>query len=294
MPTITFKVSDGQKYNFLWVLLNPNYNEENNWSVEYGICDIYDEYAIVRNYTEGKFERVYYVKNDETDSLEITKKEDCFIIDVNAAEKAALDALHALNENTYEAIDVKFQDLNSSLETAKTDLATANTAIENLDNNVQELSNQNSEFSTKIEELTSENSTLKTEKEEAQALYNEVNDKFTNASNDLVAAQSTIAALTEERDALATYKKNIVDNEKRTIIENYSDQLDAEIIKPYLENLDNYTAKQLDMELTYELKVARPDMFTKTPVVTTTYIPKDTTTQVGGLEALLSKYEKKQ
>ena len=294
MPTVTFKVSDGQKYNFLWVLLNPNYNEENDWAVEYGICDVYDEYAIVRNYAEGKFERVYYVKNDETDSLEITKKEDCFIIDVNAAEKAALEALRALNENTYEAIDVKFQDLNSSLETAKTDLATANTAIENLDNNVQELSNQNSEFSTKIEELTSENSTLKTEKEEAQALYNEVNEKFTNASNDLVAAQSTIAALTEERDALATYKKNIVDNEKRTIIENYADQLDAEIIKPYLENLDNYTAKQLDMELTYELKVARPDMFTKTPVVTTTYIPKDTTTQVGGLEALLSKYEKKQ
>ena len=294
MPTVTFKVSDGQKYNFLWVLLNPNYNEENDWAVEYGICDVYDEYAIVRNYAEGKFERVYYVKNDETDSLEITKKEDCFIIDVNAAEKAALEALRALNENTYEAIDVKFQDLNSSLETAKIDLATANTAIENLDNNVQELSNQNSEFSTKIEELTSENSTLKTEKEEAQALYNEVNDKFTNASNDLVAAQSTIAALTEERDALATYKKNIVDNEKKTIIESYSDQLDAEIIKPYLENLDNYTAKQLDMELTYELKVARPDMFTKTPVVTTTYIPKDTTTQVGGLEALLSKYEKKQ
>ena len=294
MPTVTFKVSDGQKYNFLWVLLNPNYNEENDWAVEYGICDVYDEYAIVRNYAEGKFERVYYVKNDETDSLEITKKEDCFIIDVNATEKAALETLRALNENTYEAIDVKFQDLNSSLETAKIDLATANTAIENLDNNVQELSNQNSEFSTKIEELTSENSTLKTEKEEAQALYNEVNDKFTNASNDLVAAQSTIAALTEERDALATYKKNIVDNEKKTIIESYSDQLDAEIIKPYLENLDNYTAKQLDMELTYELKVARPDMFTKTPVVTTTYIPKDTTTQVGGLEALLSKYEKKQ
>ena len=294
MPTVTFKVSDGQKYNFLWVLLNPNYNEENDWAVEYGICDVYDEYAIVRNYAEGKFERVYYVKNDETDSLEITKKEDCFIIDVNAAEKAALETLRTLNENTYEAIDVKFQDLNSSLETANIDLATANTAIENLDNNVQELSNQNSEFSTKIEELTSENSTLKTEKEEAQALYNEVNDKFTNASNELAAAQSTIATLTEERDALATYKKNIVDNEKRTIIESYADQLDAEIIKPYLENLDNYTAKQLDMELTYELKVARPDMFTKTPVVTTTYIPKDTTTQVGGLEALLSKYEKKQ
>ena len=108
MPTIMFKVSDNQKYNFLWALLNPNYNEENNWAVEYGICDIYDEYAIVRNYAEAKFERIYYVKDDETDSLEITNREDCFIVDVNASEKAALTALHAMNENTYEAIDAKF------------------------------------------------------------------------------------------------------------------------------------------------------------------------------------------
>lgn len=93
MPTITFKVSDSQKYDFLWSLLNVNYCEENGWVVEYGICEIYDEYAIVRNYAESKFERVYYTKNDETDSLEITNREDCFIVDVNASEKAALVAL---------------------------------------------------------------------------------------------------------------------------------------------------------------------------------------------------------
>lgn len=293
MPTITFKVSDNQKYNFLWALLNPNYNEESGWIVEYGICDIYDEYAIVRNYAESKFERVYYTKNDETDSLEITNREECFIVDVTAAEKAALTALHAMNENTYEAIDAKFENLNNELATANTDLATANTAIENLDNNVFDLTNQNSEFSTKIEELTSENSTLKTEKEEAQALYTEVNDKFTNVSNEFAAAQLTIETLTAERDALAIYKKNIVDNEKRTVINSYSEQLDAEIIASYTANMDNYTAEQLDMELTYKVKVTRPDLFAKTPVGTTTYIPKDTNPSVGGLEALLSKYEKK-
>ena len=286
MPTITFKVSDNQKYDFLWSLLNVNYNEESGWIVEYGICDIYDEYAIVRNYAEAKFERIYYVKNDETDSLEITNREDCFIVDVNASEKAALTALHAINENTYEAIDVKFEALNN-------DLTTANDTIKTLEGDVENLSTQNSEYSTKIGELEGNISTLNTEKETVQALYNEVNDKFTNASNELAAAQSTIDALTAERDELATYKKNIVDAEKRNVINGYSEQLDAEIIASYTANMDNYTAEQLDMELTYKVKVTRPDLFAKTPVVTTTYIPKDTNPPVGGLEALLAKYERK-
>jgi hypothetical protein len=292
MPTITFKVSDNQKYDFLWSLLNVNYNEENGWIIEYGICDIYDEYAIVRNYAEAKFERIYYVKNDEADSLEITNREDCFIVDVNASEKAALAALHAMNENTYEAIDAKFEEIKTELSTAQTDLATANTTIEELNNNVTELSNENSQFSTKIEELEGTISTLNTEKETAQTLLNEVSDKFTTASNDLVVAQSTIDALTAERDALATYKKNIVDTEKKNIINSYSDQLDADIIKTYTDGMDNYTAEQLDMELTYKVKITRPDLFAKVPTGTH-YIPKDTTPQVSGLEALLSKYEKR-
>lgn len=293
MPTISFKVSDNQKHNFLWALLNPNYNEECGWAVEYGICDIYDEYAIVRNYAEGKFERVYYTKNDETDSLEITNREECFIVDVNASEKAALTALHAMNENTYEAIDAKFEEIKTELNTAQTDLATANVTIEELNNNVTTLSNENSEFSTRIEELEGNISTLNTEKEVAQAQFNDVNEKFTNASNELATAQSTIEALTVERDELATYKKTIVNNEKRTVINSYSEQLDAEIIADYTARMDSYTAEQLDMELTYKVKVTRPDLFAKTPVVTTTYIPKDTNPPVGGLEALLAKYERK-
>ena len=285
MPTITFKVSDSQKYDFLWSLLNVNYCEENGWVVEYGICEIYDEYAIVRNYAESKFERVYYIKNDDTDSLEITNKEECFIVDVTASEKAALVALQAMNENTYEAIDAKFEGLNN-------DLTTANETIATLEGDVANLSTQNSEFSTKIGELEGNISTLNIEKDSVQALYNEVNDKFTNASNELATAQATIDALTVERDELATYKKNIVDNEKKTVINGYADQLDAEIIASYTANMDNYTAEQLDMELTYKVKVTRPDLFAKTPVGTA-YIPKDTTPPAGGIEALLAKYEKK-
>ena len=291
MPEITFKVSDNQKYNYLWTLLNPNFNEENNWAVEYGICDIYDEYAIVRNYAEGKFERVYYVKNDDTDSLEITNKEECYIVDVNEAEKNALKNLHEKNNNTYENIDVNYVGVESYNEVSEA-LATANATIEELNGSVSTLTEQNSNFSTKIEELESSISTLNIEKETTTTLLNEANDKFTNVSGELAAAQSTIDSLTAERDELATYKKNILDNEKKGIIDSYSEQLDAEIINSYLENMDNYTAKQLDMELTYQVKTTRPDLFTKTPVGTA-YIPKDANPPKGGIEALLARYEKK-
>jgi hypothetical protein len=133
MPTLTFKVSDNQKYDFLWALLNPNYNEENNWTVEYGICDIYDEYAIVRNYAEGVFERVYYTKNDENDSLEITSKERCYIVDVNENEKNALDNLHKMNNDTYEAVDENFTSMANELSAANENLTAANATIEPAD-----------------------------------------------------------------------------------------------------------------------------------------------------------------
>lgn len=284
MPTITFKVSDNQKHDFLWSLLNVNYNEENGWVVEYGICDIYDEYAIVRNYAEGKFERVYYTKDDESDSLEITRREDCFIVDVNATEKEALAKIHATNGDTYEGVDARFENLES-------DLATANTVIETLNGNIAEVTEQNSKFSTKIEELESTVSTLNTEKENAQTLINEVTEKFTTASAELATAQSTIETLTAERNELATYKKNIVDGEKKALILSYSNQVAQDVLDTYIENMDNYDLKQLDMELTYEQKQAHPETFSKNPGQAH-YIPKDTTPVTGGLETLLAKYEK--
>ena len=287
MPTINFKVSDSQKHDFLWSLLNVNYNEECGWVVEYGICDIYEEYAIVRNYAEGKFERVYYTKNDETDSLEITSREDCYIVDVNESEKNSLTAARKLNNDTYEAIDV-------ALETLTTDYATAQSTIDSLNANIAETNEKISGFSTKIEELEATISTLNTEKDSIQTLCNEATDKFTTASNELATAQSTISALTAERDELATYKKNILDTEKQNILAGYADQLDASIIETYTENLDKYSATQLDMELTYKLKLTHPELFSKTPApAEPAYIPKDNAAPAGGLETLLAKYEKK-
>ena len=99
-----YKLSDNAKFNAIWSLLNVNFNEEGNWTVEYDICEIYDEYAVVKNYNEGIFERIYYVKDDATDSVELGERSRCYFVDVTEAEKKALEALHAMNNNTMDAI----------------------------------------------------------------------------------------------------------------------------------------------------------------------------------------------
>lgn len=95
--------------------------------------------------------------------------------------------------------------------------------------------------------------------------------------------------MTVERDSLASYKKDIEDTEKRNIIAGYTDQLPEDTIQTYTNNMDNYTAEDLDMKLTYELKKVHPEIFSKgTPPA---YIPKDEGLQ-GGLNAILAKYKK--
>jgi hypothetical protein len=82
MPKVNFKLSDDQKHEALWALLNPEFNEEGNWTISYGICAVYEDYALVVNYENGDYERAYYNKNDENDMVEITKHEKCFVMDV--------------------------------------------------------------------------------------------------------------------------------------------------------------------------------------------------------------------
>ena len=126
---LNFKLSDNAKFNAIWSLLNVNYNEANDWIVEYGIVDIYDEYAVVRNYFEGTFERVYYTKNDETDSVELGERVRCYFLDVTEAEKKALETLRGLNNNTYELVDETYSNALAEVEAKTGELNTANEAL---------------------------------------------------------------------------------------------------------------------------------------------------------------------
>jgi chromosome segregation ATPase len=236
------------------------------------------------------FERVYYTKNDETDSLEITSKERCYIVDVNENEKNALDNLHKLNNNTYEAIDENFTSMANELTTANENLTAANATIEERDNTINSLNDEISLNNTKIEELGSENATLIQEKNDAVALHTAATEQIASIQATLDGVNATLATITAERDALATFKKNIEDDEKKALIADYANQLPADVIDTYTENMDNYSIEDLDMKLTYELKRNHPEIFSKgTPPA---YVPKADLGAEGGINAILARYKK--
>ena len=271
---LNYKLSDNAKFNMLWSLLNVNYSEANDWVIEYDICEIYDDYAVVKNYNEGIWERVYYVKNDETDSLEITNRVRCFFMDVTEAEKAALDALHQMNNGTYERVNENYQAASEAVATTSTALAEKTEEL----NTLTEIYNtEKSNFDTKIEELNESIATLTTERDEASVKLTE--------------AQDAIYGLTEENKALISFKAEVEKKQKQEVVNKYAELLDEEIINAYSNKLDEFSAQQLDKELAYELVSANQTVFTNNGQHNG-YIPKDEP-QVGGLEEILSKYSKK-
>lgn len=253
-----FRLSDSQKENALWTLLNSETDEDGYRIFAYAIQDVYDDYALVYNYAEQQFERAYYKKDDATDSLEITSKVKCFVLDVTESEKAALDNLRKLNGETYEKADEVF----GSVETIKA---------------------ENSELSTKNAELSNDIATLTTERDNAT-------QEVARVTADYTAAQDTIATLTAEKDELVSYKKSIEDAAKLKVIDSYSTSLSAEILDQYRQNLDKYTCEDLDMRLTYDVKKTNPTMFSNT--ANDGYVPSDDTPR-NGIESILARYEKK-
>ena len=249
---LNFKLSDSEKHNAIWNLINPNYNEEGGWTIEYAICDIYDDYALAYNYAEASYERIYYTKNDETNEVSIIERKKVFIIDVTESEMNALNTIRTLNGGTYEKAEEVYSQASK----------------------VSELEEQNSTYAQKIEELNENISTLETEKG--------------NFTTQLEEANTTIASLNEEIDSLKTYKANIELKEKEEVISSYAELLSEEILASYKEKISEFTAIDLDKELAYELKKNNVSVFSKEQ--NPGFIPKDEPKT--GIEAILSKYKK--
>lgn len=251
---MNFKLSDNQKYNMLWTLLNPRFNEENEFVMDYAVCDVYDDYAVVFGFENATYERAYYTKDDETDSLSIDKMEVCYIVDVNDEEKRALEVLHVMNSNTYEKIDE---------------------VVIGLQNNV-------AEFSTKIEENENTITTLEQDKEALTA-------ELTEATNNYTTALDTINTLTAENEELQSFKAASELQEKEAVIEKYSSLLETEELDSFKENIDSYTKEELDKELAFVLVQTKSTIFTNN---TDGFVPKDEP-KLTGLEIALEKQKNK-
>ena len=256
MPKLNFKLSDDQKFQAIWSLLNTEYNEEGNWTVTYGISAVYDDYALAFSYESGEYYRAYYTKSDENDMVELGDMVKCYIVDVTESEKNTLDTLRVLNGNTYELVS---------------DVLT----------NAQDNSEKVSEFSSKIEELNNSISTLEAERDNA-------NNQVSEYTTQLETANSTIESLNGELNTLKEYKLNIETQQKQAVINEYSEHLSEEILDSYKAKISDYTVEELDMRLAYELKKSNSSVFTKSSEEG--FVPKDT--PADGLTAILSKYKK--
>jgi hypothetical protein len=215
MPQMNFKLSDSQKFDALWSLLNPNYTEEGNWTIDYAICDVYDEYALAYSYENAQYERIYYTKNDETDSVALGEKVRVYVVNVTEKEKTTLDTLRDLNGGTYELV-------NENLEHA------------------QENAEKISGFELKVTELENNIATLNTEKSAIQSSYELEHQK--------------VESLTAENEGLKQYKLSIEAEQKNAVFTEYKDKLSEEILDTYREKAAEYSVADLDKELAYELK----------------------------------------
>ena len=251
---MNFKLSDNQKYNMLWTLLNPRFNEENEYIMDYAVCDVYDGYAVVFKFETGEYERAYYTKNDETDSLSIDKMETCYIIDVNADEKHALDVLHAMNGSTYEKLDEVVSGLQSEVE----------------------------EFNSKKEENDSTIATLQQDNERLESELAEANSNYTTALE-------TIDTLTSENESLNSFKAEAELKEKESVLEKYTVLLEEEEINKFREQINEFTKEELDKELAYALVQSKSTIFTNED---STFVPKDEPT-LTGIEAILERQKNK-
>ena len=251
---MNFKLSDNQKYNMIWTLLNPRFNEENDYVMDYAVCDVYDEYAVVFKFETSAYERAYYTKNDETDSLAIDKMEACYIVDVNEDEKHALEVLHAMNNNTYEKIDEVVSGLQEKVDS----------------------------FNSKIEENEAAISTLQLDKERLEGELEEANGNYTTALE-------TIETLNSEKDELNKFKVAAELKEKEAVIDKYTTLLDEEQLNTFKEKIDEFTKEELDKELAFVLVQSKSTIFTNEE---NTLIPKDDPT-LTGINAILERQKNK-
>jgi predicted nucleic acid-binding Zn-ribbon protein len=258
---MNFKLSDNQKYNMLWTLLNNRFNEENEYAMDYAICEVYDEYAVVFKFETGEYNRAYYTKNDETDSLSIDKMEVCYIVDVNEAEKQALQTVHAMNNNTYEKIDEVVADLNTK---------------------VEDFTTQIDEFNSKIEENDTTIATLQQDNEKLENELSEAKDNYTTALE-------KIDTLTSENEALNNFKAAVELQDKEAVIAKYSTLLDEEELNGFKERVDEFTKEELDKELAFALVQSKSTIFTNDD---NGFIPKPEE-HLTGIEAILTRQKNK-
>lgn len=265
-----FKLSDGQKAEKIFMLLNPNYNEEGGWMFDVSLIEVYDEYALVFDYEQSKYFRVSYIKNDETDTVELGEKVEVFRIDVTESEKNALEKLRSANEDTYEKVDEVFANAANKITELEGSLAEEQEKVEVVKN----------EYEAKLQEAQNEKATELTAKEQEFAAQ-------------LQTKESALEQLSQQLEGLKNYKLQIENQEKQNIINQFSSVLSQEVIDEFNNKLGDYTVVELKKDMA--LKAFEAGVFNQNSQTNDNKVPGykiNDDSQLSGAAKIIAKYKK--
>ena len=251
MDKTLFRLSDNEKADILFDLINPNFNEEGNWELNGIITDVYDDYALYVNHTG--YHRAYYTKDG--DNVYLGEVIDVKITDVTASEYSALEAMKAIS-GTYEAA----QEAYTALEGKVSELEEEKTAFEA---EKETLTTEKTELEGKVAEFESEKTTLEATISEKEAKITEYETQISDLTAENVRLESEKNNIISENESLETFKKNVETEKKTAIINEFSAHLTDEQIENFKNVMDSFEVADFKKEVCTAAYDADPTIFAK-------------------------------
>ena len=249
MDKTLFRLSDNEKANILFDLINPNFNEEGNWELYGFITDVYDDYALCVNNTG--YHRVYYTKDG--DNITLGEIIDVKIADVTASEYSALEAMKAIS-GTYEAA----QEAYTTLKGKVSELEEEKTAFEA---EKETLTTEKTELEGKVAGFESEKTAIEAIISEKEAKITEYETQISDLTAENVRLEDEKNNIISENESLETFKKNVETEKKTAIINEFSAHLTDEQIESFKNAMDSFEVADFKKEVCTAAYDADPTIF---------------------------------
>ena len=249
MDKTLFRLSDNEKANILFDLINPNFNEEGNWELNGFITDVYDDYALYVN--NAGYHRVYYTKDG--DNITLGEIIDVKIVDVTASEYSALEAMKAIS-GTYEAAQEAYTVLKGKV----SELGEEKTAFEA---EKETLITEKTELEGKVAEFGSEKTAIEAIISEKEAKITEYETQISDLTAENVRLEDEKNNIISENESLETFKKNVETEKKTAIINEFSAHLTDEQIENFKNAMDSFEVADFKKEVCTAAYDADPTIF---------------------------------
>ena len=242
MDKSKFRISDNEKADILFDLINPNFNEEGNWELNAIVVDVYDDYALC--VSPSGYQRVYYSKDG--DNVTIGDSVAVKIVDVTETAYNALETMKAVG-GSFEAANTAYADATAKvaeLEATNAEFSARIAEFEAQENTAEENSAEDAEpqADNSLEEPAAEEPV-----EEEPATENSVEPVAENEPE--VDASAEISDITNENESLIAFKKAIEKTQKENILSQYEEYLDEAKVTEFQSNIDKFSVEDFEKEV---------------------------------------------